>query len=119
MTEITVETIYAIIEEREKRFNERFHSQEQAVASALTAAKEAVDKAEKAQERRLDLLNEFRAQAADESAKFLPKGEYNVNHEGLIERVNKLEVSVGRVQAGSGLIAAAIVAIAVKLFLGG
>jgi hypothetical protein len=37
---------------------------------ALTASKEAVAKAEQANERRLDLLNEFRGQQADEARKY-------------------------------------------------
>ena len=88
--------------------------QERAVNAALTAAKEAVDKAEKAQERRLDLLNEFRSQSQDEQTRFATK-EFV---EAIVERLQKLEVNLGRVQVGAGLFGAAIITILVRQFAG-
>lgn len=46
-------------------------SQERAVAAALQAAKEAVDKAEVAASKRFDSTNEFRLQLADQQATFV------------------------------------------------
>jgi hypothetical protein len=48
------------------------------VQLALTAAKEAVDKAEQANEKRLGLLNEFRNQSAEESRKYVPRETYEL-----------------------------------------
>ncbi|HXI94596.1 MAG TPA: hypothetical protein VNG04_00605 [Candidatus Acidoferrum sp.] len=109
-----IEGIHAVLTEREKRYEQRFLDQERAVNAALTAAKEAVDKAEKAQERRLDLLNEFRSQSQDEQTRFATK-EFV---EAVVERLQKLEVSLGRVQVGAGLFGAAIVTILVRQFAG-
>jgi len=109
-----IEGIHAVLTEREKRYEQRFLDQERAVNAALTAAKEAVDKAEKAQERRLDLLNEFRSQSQDEQTRFATK-EFV---EAVVERLQKLEVSLGRVQVGAGLFGAAIVTILVRIFTG-
>ena len=114
----TVDTYRAhndrFLEERDRRIEQRFTSQALAVDAALAAAKEAVDKAEKAQERRLDLLNEFRSQSQDEQVRFATK-EYV---EAIVERLNKVETSIARSQVGAGLIAAAIVGVLVKLFTG-
>ena len=109
-----IEGIHAVLTEREKRYEQRFLDQERAVNAALTAAKEAVDKAEKAQERRLDLLNEFRSQSQDEQTRFATK-EFV---EAVVERLQKLEVSLSRVQVGAGLFGAAIVTILVRQFAG-
>lgn len=65
-----------IEDEREKRLNERFRAQETALAAALaerdrslaaalSAAKEAVDKAEKTNDKKFDNANEWRGQSAD------------------------------------------------------
>ena len=48
------------------------------VQLALTSAKEAVDKAEQANERRLGLLNEFRGQQAEEARKYVPRETYDL-----------------------------------------
>ena len=102
------------LNERDRRLSERFEAQDKAVNAALTAAKEAVDKAEKAQERRLDLLNEFRSQSQDEQARFATREFVDT----LSEKQKHIENSVARMQVGSGIIAAGIVGILVKLFTG-
>lgn len=83
----TVETLRAyiltLIDERDARYEERFISQEKAVGAALTAAKEAVDKAERAAAERFASVNEFRAQLTDQAATFMPRNEYTTAHEAL------------------------------------
>lgn len=73
----TVDTLRShlstIINERDRRYGERFDAQENAVAAALQAAKEAVNKAETAAEKRFDAVNEFRGQLADQAATFMPR----------------------------------------------
>ena len=64
------------------------------IGDAQKAANQAVDKAEHAQERRLDLLNEFREQAADESRKFALKSETD----GRLNRIERsLNIAYGAV----------------------
>jgi hypothetical protein len=53
-------------------------------------AREAIAKADAATEKRFDAVNEFRAQLADQARTFLPRGEYDVNHEALAERITQL-----------------------------
>lgn len=61
------------------------------VQLALTSAKEAVDKAEQANERRLGLLNEFRGQQADEARKYVPRETYDLAVGQLQDRIAVLE----------------------------
>jgi hypothetical protein len=58
---------------------------------AQSEAKFAVEKAEEANERRLDLLNEFRAQSVEEQRKFLPRETYETFREEQISWRNRVE----------------------------
>jgi anti-sigma factor RsiW len=65
---------------------------------ALSAAKEAVTKAEAADEKRFALLNEFRAQQADESRKYVPREMVDTIFNGLRDRIGRNEAEVARLQ---------------------
>ena len=101
-----IESLHATLQEREKRYNERFSAQETAVNAALAAAEKAVTKAEIAQEKRLDLLNEFRAQAADEGSKYATKESIDP----LISRLGKTESSIAKL-AGALFLATLLIPI--------
>jgi len=58
-----------------ERLDERALAQQTAMAAALSAAKEAVDKAEKADEKRFDAVNAFRGQLSDQAATFVTRTE--------------------------------------------
>ena len=98
----TVDTLSAhfaqMIDEHDRRYEQRFVAQEKAVAdaflaaekavqAALTAQKEAVNKAEAAAEKRFESVNEFRSQLGDQAATFLPRNEYLAQHQALIDKV--------------------------------
>lgn len=107
-TEEILSALRALVDERDKRYEQRFNSQqeamekaftaaekavaaalaaaEKAVNAALTAQKEAVNKAETAAERRFEAVNEFRGQLADQAASFLPRKEYDAQHAALGEK---------------------------------
>jgi len=53
--------------------------------------KEAIDAAHAVLEGRLEAMNEFRTQIQSERHEFLKKGEYDIHHDQLEKRVNKLE----------------------------
>ena len=55
-----LEHIIALLNERDRRYQQRFDDQTTAINAALQAAKEAVTKAESAAEKRFELLNELR-----------------------------------------------------------
>lgn len=52
--------IREIMDERDRRYQERFEASEKAVQAALASAKEAVLKAEMSVDKRIELLNELR-----------------------------------------------------------
>ena len=83
------------IDRRLKDFDRRLRETRKAdrdrMQLALTSAKEAVDKAEQANERRLSLLNEFRGQQADEARKYTPRETYDLAIGQLHDRVATLE----------------------------
>lgn len=54
----------AVLRERDRRFDQRFIAQEEAIRAALTSAERAVAKAEYSIEQRLTLLNELRTGVA-------------------------------------------------------
>ena len=89
---------------------------------ALSAAKEAVVKAEGANDRRLDLLNEFRAQQADEARKYALSVLVDARFEGQSARVARVESGVSVLQgralalAGFGALVGGVVgALIVKM----
>lgn len=97
-----ISSVQQIMDERDRRYEQRFVAQEKAVTDALTsaekavaaalaAAEKAVSKAEMATEKRFDNVNEFRAQLNDQANTFVPRQEYQVQHDPLVERVGKLE----------------------------
>lgn len=79
--------------------------------TATQVARDAVDKAEKAQERRLDLLNEFRAQAGDEAKKYALK-------EPLEERIGRIERFQASLMGGLFLLSLIGIANLVKVWTG-
>jgi hypothetical protein len=75
----SLETLRIYLETLIRAANEsvtqRFEDRDKAVSAAFAAAKEAVAKAELAAEKRLDSVNEFRAQLSDQTATFIPRAE--------------------------------------------
>jgi DNA anti-recombination protein RmuC len=72
-------------------FERVIQDQEKSIALALSSSRQAVEKAEAAVDRRLDLLNEFRAQAADESRKYALRESVEQTNKNSDERFKKLE----------------------------
>lgn len=107
------------IEEQDRRLTQLVEDRAERNKLAITAAKEAVTKAEAANERRLALLNEFRAQSADEAKKYVPREVF-----GQMERrVSKNETIIANLQGkaillsvGSASLGAAIAALVTKAF---
>ncbi len=85
--------------------------QDKRIEQALKAAREAVDKAEQAQERRLDLLNEFRSQSKDEQSRFALREETE-------RRMLYVESGIARLYGGLFVVSLIGVANLVRVFLG-
>lgn len=99
-----VDHLRELMDERDRRYQERFDASTRAVDAAFASAKEAVAKAELSAERRFESVNEFRAQLGDQASTFLTRREYEAKHEALEAQVNSLikviERSKGR---GAGI----------------
>ena len=65
------------IKRLEQLMDVRFKSQDEKTTQALAFSKEAVDKADKATEKRFENVNEFRATLSDQATKFALKDEVN------------------------------------------
>jgi hypothetical protein len=75
----TIETVrehvLALMDERDKRYEQRFLQQETAVTAALNSSKEAVAKAERATEKRFESVNEFRGALSDAQKNYITRSE--------------------------------------------
>ncbi len=80
----------AVLAEKDKGYSQRFDAQEKAVTAALTAAKEAVVKAEIAAEKRFDSVNEFRGQLSDQARTFMPRPECEKEFESLRDKIKNV-----------------------------
>jgi hypothetical protein len=76
--------------------DERHTAQQAAISAALASAKEAVTKAETANERRFDSVNEFRQTLSDQTNTFLPRPEYEAAHSRVVEQVRDLSSRMDR-----------------------
>lgn len=70
------------------------------VLAAFVCSEKAVTKAEVATEKRFDSVNEFRKALSDQATEFLPRGEYNVQHKALADRVEINSTRVAEIEAG-------------------
>lgn len=76
-----------ILDERDKRYEQRFIDQERAVGSALAAAEKAVDKAEVAAEKRFESLNDLRKVVTDLLSKTVTHAESEANFTLVREKI--------------------------------
>src|SRR6185437_12887450 len=64
-----------IVDERDRRYEERFRAMDEKTMLALAASEKAVTKAEIAQEKRFDNTNEWRAAMQDRDRNQMPRSE--------------------------------------------
>ena len=90
-----------LMDERDRRYGERFDAQALAVAAALTAAKEAVQVGETNAQRWRESANEWRGAMSDRESSFLSRLEYNAEHKALENKVNSLQARVDKSEGQS------------------
>ena len=83
--------ILSILAERDRQYGQRFDAQEKAVGAALAAAKEAVNKAESASEKRFDAVNEFRSTLRDQQATLMSRSEADAHFKAIDEKITQLQ----------------------------
>jgi len=85
------EQLEAISRERFALINQRFVDAEKSVAFALTAAKEAVTKAEAASEKRFEGVNEFRATLGDQQRTLMPRAEAELRMKSMEDQIAAIQ----------------------------
>jgi hypothetical protein len=90
-----------LMDERDRRYEERFKSIDEKTGLALTGAEKAVSKAEVATEKRFDAVNEFRGQLKDQAATLIPRAEVETRFQGITKDIDDLKHSMG-LSAGTG-----------------
>lgn len=89
-------------DELDRRYLQRFLAQEQAVAAALTSAKEAVIKAETASEKRFESVNEFRATLADQATSLISRSEVETQFKAIDDKVDIIMGRMDRLEGRAG-----------------
>lgn len=84
------ELMTLLLAERDRQYAQRIDAQERAVAAALSAAKEAVEKAESAPSKRFESVNAFREQLAVQARDFVTRAEYEATRGAMVEKVDTL-----------------------------
>lgn len=87
----TLETLSIRISALEKQIALQVNSVRDNIAVALAASEKAIIKAEIANEKRFENVNEFRATLADQQNTLLPRSEYTVQYKVLVDRIADLE----------------------------
>jgi len=72
------------------RLDTKINCLEEKINLRFEAAERAINKAEAAAEKRFDNVNEFRRTLSDQTAQFVTRTEYNVQHRALNDKVDLL-----------------------------
>lgn len=104
----TVETLrvylFRLLDERDRRYADRFEDLEKELNSAFIVNQKAIDKAEFAIERRFSSVNEFRKTLSDQATQFVVRKEADIQYQRIIDRINELDKRVTRTEGrGAGL----------------
>lgn len=106
----TFDTLYAhlvaLIDERDRRYEQRFVSQLDAVRNAQDSAQRATTKAEEASERRFAGVNEFRQTLSDQATRFITRAEVEIIAARMTDRILELDKKATRAEGRSGGLAA-------------
>jgi hypothetical protein len=99
-----------LMDERDRRYEERFKAMDEKTGLALTSSEKAVTKAETATEKRFDAVNEFRGQLKDQASTLISRVEVDAR---FVAQNEKLE-SISKVQ---NMIMGGLVIIQIVLFV--
>ena len=105
-----ISNIRTLMDERDRRYEDRFTAMDEKTGLALTSSKEAVTKAEIATEKRFDSVNEFRNTLKDQAATLLSRSEAEARFKGQDEKLD----SINRVQ---NMIMGGLIILQVILFI--
>lgn len=80
-----------LMDERDRRYDERFKATDERTNLALISSEKAVGKAELATEKRFDAVNEFRGQLKDQAATLMPRAEVDTRFNALAEKIESIK----------------------------
>jgi hypothetical protein len=86
-----ITNLHTLIDERDRRYEDRFKAIDEKTGLALSTSKEAVNKSETATEKRFDSVNEFRGQLKDQAATLIPRSEADVKFAALDKEMKDLK----------------------------
>src|ERR1035437_207791 len=89
------------IDSNDKKYQIQFNDSKEAVLAALASTKEAINKAEQANEKRFDAVNEFRSTLSDQQAKLMTRTEYESAHKALAEKIDGVTDRINRTEGVS------------------
>lgn len=93
--------IESLFEAKLTTIRQEIDANKQLFQELLKAARDAVDKAEIANNARFNSVNEFRQALNDQSLTLLPRQEYAVAHKSLVDRVDAVTQRVATMEAGT------------------
>jgi hypothetical protein len=104
-----------LMDERDRRYEERFVAMDEKTSLALAASEKAVVKAEMATEKRFDSVNEFRDTLRDQASQLLPRAEADSKFAAVNEKFEDIKKS-GMAQRNWGVgTALAILALLISI----
>ena len=90
-----------LLKAADRRYEERFKAQREALTVALTAAEKAVLKAEAATDKRFENVNEFRASLTDMANRMMPRLETEQRFEEMTDKLAGLATAASQREAKS------------------
>jgi hypothetical protein len=103
LRKVEVRRIDEKIDANDAKYQIQFVDSKEAVLAALVATKEAINKADVANEKRFDSVNEFRNTLADQQTKLLTRTEYESAHKALAEKIDGVTDRINRTEGASGV----------------
>jgi hypothetical protein len=97
-----ITNLRTLMDERDRRYEERFKAMDEKTGLALTSSEKAVAKAETATEKRFDAVNEFRGQLKDQAATLMPRAEADAKFASMNKEIEELKKSANTAQGRSG-----------------
>lgn len=96
-----IANLRTLMDERDRRYEERFKAMDEKTGLALTSSEKAVAKAETATEKRFDAVNEFRGQLKDQAATLMPRAEADSKFLSMTKEIEELKKSANTAQGRS------------------
>lgn len=97
-------TVKQRADQQDREFHEHLDQYRRETSLAFSTSDKAIEKAERAAEKRFDAVNEFRQQLGDQAATFMPRSEAQARWESLGEKLDALATRLDRSEGrGTGL----------------